>query len=105
MHKLLFKTAFIIHFLYHHCIKGTNCCCKTLQRKIILDSVWHSFLLTETASGRREGVYIPIVRKYSNGLKEQLKKKQQRENCTFLHSVWTTRYKTVLKRIRSEAII
>lgn len=26
-HKLLFKTAHIIHVLHHHCIKGTDCCC------------------------------------------------------------------------------
>lgn len=73
MHKLLFKTAYIIHFLYHHCIKGTNCCCRRLQRKIILDSLtWSSLLLTEAASVEEESV--PRVRILKNSLKKKGRK-------------------------------
>lgn len=94
LHKLLFKTAYIIHFLYHHCIKGTDCCCRMLQRKTILDSLtWRSFLFTEAASVEEES--IPRVRTLKNSLKK--KKKRKTDNCTFLHPAWTTLNKTVLK--------
>lgn len=98
MHKLLFKTAYIIHFLYHHCIKGTNCCRRRLQRKIILDSLtWSSLLLTEAASVKEESV--PRVRILKNSFKKNKKREKRQINCTFLHPAWTTLYKTVLKTI------
>lgn len=76
MHKLLFKTAYIIHVLYHHCIKGTNCCCRMLQRKIILDSLtWRSFLLTEAASVEEES--DPRVRILRNSLKKKKREKDR----------------------------